>query len=375
MELPVSAGTSADLRITAVELYTFDLPLRTPFHISIGTMSAADNVLVRIHTDSGLAGIGEACPFPAISGETQESTIVAARALREIVLGRNPLEIEALGSDFGDWIRKNPSATAAFDTALHDLLGKVAGLPLYRLLGGDRRAFLSAITVGLEGAEVMATRAAEFVREGYRRIKIKVGENAERDLERVRGIRMAVGEDVELQIDANQGWTTEEAITVLRRMQELRILFVEQPVKASDIHGLKAVKEASPIPVMADESAFNPEDAIRLAQAGACDSLNIKLMKAGSIGNMLRMTHIAEAAGLPCMVGCMLESRLGLTAAAHVVGARSIVRWADLDGHSSHILDPVLGGMTFDRGRIRLPESPGIGADVDPRFLGEMRLL
>lgn len=360
-------------RIIRVDLYRYDLPLRVPFHISIGTMRAASNVLVRVHTEAGTVGVGEASPFPPITGETQESTIVAARALREIALGRSPLETAALTRDFGDWTRTNPSATAAFDTAFHDILGKLAGLPLFRLLGGARSEFLSDVTVGLEEATVMASVAADLAGEGFRRIKIKVGENPERDVDRVRAVRRAVGEDVELQIDANQGWTPEQAVAALRRMEEFRVLFVEQPVPAADLEGLRTVRQASPIPVMADESAFRPEDVTGLIRAGACDSINIKLMKAGSIGNMMRMAQLAEAAGLPCMVGCMLESRLGLTAAAHVVGAQSIVRWADLDGHSSHTMDPVLGGMTFDRGLIRLPEEPGIGADVDPGFLSKLQ--
>jgi L-alanine-DL-glutamate epimerase-like enolase superfamily enzyme len=370
--LDKARAEAAAIKITGVDIFVYDLPLRSPFRIAIGTMRAANDVLVRIRTDAGLTGLGEACPFPPITGETQATNLAAAKALREIVLGRNPLTIEHLARDFGALVHSNPSATAAFDTALYDILGKLAGLPLFRLLGGDRKEFESDITVDLDEADVMAARARGFVEAGFGTIKVKVGQGRDADLRRLQAVREAVGGAVKLQIDANQGWSPATARETLKKMERFDILFVEQPVKASDLIGLRSVKDASPIPVMADEAAFGPADVFRLAQAGACDSINIKLMKAGSIGAMIRMAHVAEAANMPCMIGCMLESRLDLTAAAHVAGAHDNVVWTDLDGHSSHTVDPVTGGMTFGRGRVSLPETPGIGADIDPVFLDKL---
>jgi L-alanine-DL-glutamate epimerase-like enolase superfamily enzyme len=361
------------IKITGVEIYAYDLPLKSPFRIAIGTMPAANDVLIRIHTDAGMTGVGEASPFPPITGETQETTIAAAKALREIVLGRNPMAIESLGHEFGAIVHSNPSAGAAFDTALFDILGKVAGLPLFRLLGGDKTEFETDITVDLDEPETMARRAKGFVEAGFQTIKIKVGQGQDVDLRRLESIRSAVGDEVRLQIDANQGWPPPVAIDTLKKMEKHKIMFVEQPVLASDIAGLRAVKAASPIPVMADEAAFGPADLIKLIKAEACDYVNIKLMKAGSLLNMIKMAHIADAANMACMVGCMLESRLALTAAAHVAAAHRNIRWADLDGHSSHTLDPVIEGMTFAKGRITLPEKPGIGADVDPAFVKKLR--
>jgi L-alanine-DL-glutamate epimerase-like enolase superfamily enzyme len=367
--LDKARAEAAGIKITGVDIFVYDLPLASPFRIAIGTMQAANDVLVRIRTDAGLTGLGEACPFPPITGETQATNLAAARALREIVMGRNPLAIERLFREYGALVHSNPSAAAAFDTALYDILGKLAGLPLFRLLGGDKNEFESDITVDLDEAEVMAARARGFVEAGFETIKVKVGQGRDADLRRLQAIREAVGEAVKLQIDANQGWSPATARDTLKRMERFDILFVEQPVKASDLIGLRSVKNASPIPVMADEAAFGPADVFKLARAEACDSINIKLMKAGGLGAMIRMAHVAEAANMPCMIGCMLESRLGLTAAAHVAGAHDNVVWTDLDGHSSHTMDPVIGGMTFSRGRVTLPETPGIGADIDPVFL------
>ena len=371
-KLEKARADAAAIKITGVDIFVYDLPLASPFRIAIGTMQAANDVLVRIRTDAGLTGVGEACPFPPITGETQASNLAAAKALREIVMGRNPLAIERLFRDYGALVHSNPSAAAAFDTALYDILGQLAGLPLFRLLGGDKKEFESDITVDLDEADVMAARARGFVEDGFETIKIKVGQVRDADLRRLEAIRAAVGGAIKLQIDANQGWSPATARDTLKRMERFDILFVEQPVKASDLIGLRSVKEASPIPVMADEAAFGPADVFTLARAEACDSINIKLMKAGGLGAMIRMAHVAESANMPCMVGCMLESRLGLTAAAHVAGAHDNVVWTDLDGHSSHTVDPVIGGMIFSRGRVTLPETPGIGADVDPAFLDKL---
>jgi L-alanine-DL-glutamate epimerase-like enolase superfamily enzyme len=361
------------MKIKKIEIYNFDVPLFAPFRISIGTMYAANDVLVRIITDSGLYGIGEACPFPPITGETQESNLAAAKAIREILLDKDPLNIEGLVDGIGNIVHANPSAVAAFDSALYDLLGKAAGLPVYKLLGGYRSSFETDMTTGLDTPEKMAASARENVDQGYRQIKIKVGEDPDLDLQRVAAVRQAIGPDIKLRLDANQGWSVPGAISALRRMEPYRIEFCEQPVKDSDIYGMKQVRAQSPVPIMADESVFGPADAIKLLKEEACDYFNIKLMKAGGILNSLKIAHVAAAANLKCMVGCMLETRLGLTAAAHLVASQKNIVFADLDGNSEHKVDPVVGGIKVEKGVIYLPEAPGLGCDVDPGFLKKMK--
>lgn len=372
-QLGAAKDAARRLKITDVEIFLFDIPLVQPFRIAIGEMSAATDLLVRIRTDQGITGLGEACPFPPITGETQETNAAAAKAIRGQVVGRDPLAIEALLAEIGPFVHSNPSAVAAFDSAFHDILGKVAGLPVFRLLGGDKTSFETDITAGLDTPEAMARRAKDFVAQGYRTIKVKVGQEADLDAARIRAIREAIGYDVALRIDANQGWTVPQAIAALRKIAEFRVQFVEQPVVASDIPGLNAVRQASPIPVMADEACFLPADALKLIRAEACDYLNIKLMKAGGIANAVKIAHLAEAANMRCMVGCMLESKVALTAAAHVVAACRNVVYADLDGNSEHTADPVLGGVTVKAGTMTLPEAPGLGCDVDPVFLKKLR--
>ena len=362
------------MKIKDIEIYDFDIKLVSPFVISIGQMDSATDVLVRVVTDAGIVGVGEACPFPPITGETQETNFAAARSLRDMFIGKDPLAIEAFVRGAGTIAHTNPSIVAAFDMALYDILGKAAGLPVYRLLGGgDRTRFATDITVSLETPEKMAAEAKIFADRGYRTIKVKVGQGVALDEARIKGIRDAVGEKVGLRIDANQGWTVPQAKEALTRLAVYRVEFCEQPVAAWDTAGLREVRSESPVPIMADEAVFGAPDAVKLIRADACDYFNIKLMKAGGIFNSVKIAHIADAANIKCMVGCMLESRLALTAAAHVVASQANIWFADLDGNSEHVVDPIVGGVRLERDELVLPDAPGLGCDVDPAYLKKLR--
>ena len=357
------------LKITDVEIFLFDIGLTSPFRIAIGEMTAANDLLVRVRTDQGIVGLGEACPFPPITGETQATNAAAAKAIRDMIIGKDPLAIDDLVRLIGPIVHSNPSAVAAFDMALHDILGKVAGLPLFRLLGGTKSIFETDITTSIDTLEKMTAEAKGYADKGYKTLKVKVGLDPDDDFARIEAIRAAVGPKVRIRVDANQGWTVPQAIYALRKMAPLAIEFCEQPVLASDTAGLKAVRSQSPIAIMADEALFGPSDAIKLIRAEACDTFNIKVMKAGGLLNSIRIAHIADAANMRCMVGCMLESNLALTAAAHVVASQANIVYADLDGNSEHVTNPVLGGMTVKAGTLTLPETPGLGCDVDPAFV------
>lgn len=367
-----AARAAGTMKIKAIEIFKFDLPLTSPFRISLGTLNAANDVLIKVHTDNGLVGFGEACPFPPITGETQDTNLSMARSIREMLIGRNPLAIESLVAEMGPMAHSNPSVVAAYDMALFDILGKAAGLPVFRLLGGDKTSFETDITTGIDTPELMAAEAKRHAANGYKNLKAKVGLDPDEDVARIKAIREAIGPDIRLRIDANQGWSVSQAIYALKRMEPFRIQLVEQPVVAWDTVGLKAVRTESPIPIMADEALFLPADAVKLIRADACDTFNIKLMKAGGILNSVRIAHIADAANIRCMVGCMLDSKIALTAAAHVVASQKNIIYADLDGNADHVVDPIVGGMTVKGGVISLPETPGLGVDVDPAFLKKL---
>ncbi len=375
--LPSQALTNArtaakKLKITGVDIYLYDIPLKSPFRISIGEVTAANDLLIRLRTDQGLTGIGEACPFPPITGETQATNAAAAKAIRDMIVGRDPLAIDDLLRLIGPIVHANPSAVAAFDMALYDILGQVAGLPLFRLLGGTKSVFETDITTSIDTLEKMTAESKGYADLGYETLKVKVGLDPDEDFARLEAIRAAVGPKMAIRIDANQGWSVPQAVYALRKMEPLAIQFCEQPVLASDTAGMAAVRAQSPISVMADEAVFGPADAIKLIRAGACDTFNIKLMKAGGILNAIRIAHVADAANMRCMVGCMTESNLGLTAAAHVVASQANIVYADLDGNTDHVVDPVVGGMTVKAGTLTLPEAPGLGCDVDPAFVKKL---
>jgi L-Ala-D/L-Glu epimerase len=369
-----SGGRSGAPRMTIkdIEIYAFDLPLVAPFRIAIGEMKAANDVLVRVRTDGGLVGIGEACPFPPITGETQATNIAAAKAIRDMLIGQDPLAIDAILRLIGPIVHSNPSMVAAFEMACYDILGQAAGLPLYRLFGGHKSTFESDITTGIDTPEAMAASTRKHAGMGYQTLKVKIGVDPGQDYERLRAVRQAIGDGIKLRVDANQGYTVPQAIEALKKIAPLGIQLVEQPVLASDIAGLKTVRAESPIPIMADEACFLPASALTLITAEACDYINIKIMKAGGILNSIRIAHIADAANMRCMVGCMLESRIALTAAAHVVASQANIVYADLDGNAEHTADPVVGGMTTKGGIVTMPEKPGLGCDIDPAFLKKL---
>jgi len=372
-KLQTAKAEAKRLKVQDVEIYYFDIPLKEPFTITLGTITTSSGVLVKVLTDAGIAGIGESSPFQPVTGDTQETNVVAARAIREMLKGKDPLAIENAHKLFGGFLHSNPAIVAAFDMALYDILGKAAGLPIFRLLGGDKNTFETDVTTGIDTPENMAKSVQTRLAAGFKTFKIKVGMDPDTDVARLQAIRDAIGYDYNIRIDANQGWAPAQAVMALKAMEKFKLQFCEQPGPDFDIAGMKQVRDESPIGIMADESLHYPADAIKLITAAACDYFNIKLMKAGGITNGLRIALIAEAANIRCMLGCMIETRLGLTAAAHVHGATQNIIFADLDGYFEHTFDPIIDGMAVKNGMITLPEKPGLGTDVDPAFLKKLK--
>jgi L-Ala-D/L-Glu epimerase len=361
----------SQLRITHTEIFKLNVLLKQPFVISLGTVTEANNVVVRIHTNAGLYGMGEACPFVMIVGETQAGEFEIAKSIAQLIKGKNPLEIENRLAEIGRVFVHNPTIRSAFDMALYDILGKYTGLPLYALLGGAQdRTIATDMTVGIGSPDQMAAEALAYQQAGFPAIKIKLGTNQADDVARVRAIRQAVGGQIPLRIDANQGWDVPTAVRTLGALAAFDLQYCEEPVARWNNAGLAYVRAHSPVPLMADESLFDSRDALRLVGLQACDFFNIKLSKSGGINEALRILAVAEAAGLGCQIGCMSETRLALTAYAHLVLARRSLRFADLDSGLMHSQDPVVGGLQYlPGGEVRVPDEPGIGADLAPDWL------
>ncbi len=361
------------VRIRDAEVFPFRLEQKLVIHISLGSAATTDNVLVRLRTEDGVVGYGEASPYAAITGETQQTNVALGRDLAQMIRGRDPFTLSRIVADMEAMAPGNPSIKAAFEMALWDICGKVAGQPVCCLLGNYRDTFDTDQTIFIDTPEITAGQAREVVRNGFKTIKVKVGESPEKDVARLAAIRDAVGPDIHLRVDANQGWTPADAVRTLRALEQYHIQFCEQPVVAWDWAGMKFVRDNAGIPIMADESVHVPHDLIEGIRRDAIDMVNIKLMKAGGILQSVRIAQIADAADMHCMVGCMQETRLGLTAAAHLVASQKNTVYADLDAFLIHNVDPVNGGMEVKDGMIRLPQAPGLGLDVDPAFVGKLR--
>ena len=358
--------------ITTIDLFKLDIARREAFRISLGTMDVVQNLLIRIQCDDGLVGLGEGAPLPYLCGETQAIAFEAAKELAALLIGQNPYAIEARMAELDRFLVHNTTCKSAFDMALYDLLAKRAGLPLYALLGGEKRVFFTDDTIGLGEPEKMARQALDAKERGFPAIKVKLGTSREQDVARIEAIRAAVGGDLLLRIDANQGWDPVTAERILCDLARFDIQYCEEPVGHWNDAALCYLRQKSPIPLMADESLFDHHDAFRLASQGACDYFNIKLAKSGGIHTALKINAIAEGAGIQCMMGCMAETRLGLSAAAHVVSARPNIAFADLDSAFSQRTDVVTGGITYEGGWIHLPDTPGHGADLKPEVLASL---
>ena len=358
-----------ELRITDVDLFQAKIPMIAPFRIAIGVISEGEYLFVRINTDGGVSGWGEATPTTMITGDTQAINAAAAGTLAKLLLGKDPLDIEGRVTEMSQFMAFNSSVRSAFDLALYDVAARAAGLPLYAFLGGRKRSLSTDMTIGLNDPETMAKQAFEFKQSGAPAIKVKLGTTADEDVQRINCIREAIGGELPLRLDANQGWDFPTAVNILRRLESSGIEYCEQPIAHWDFDGFRRLRERVSIPIMADESVFDHHDAFKLAAGGCCDYLNIKLAKSGGIHTALKINAVAEACGARCMLGCMMETRLALTAAAHLVSARPNIRYADLDGFFPLKEDPIVGGASWEGGTITLPDGPGIGAEVDPDFL------
>lgn len=357
------------MQISKIEIYKYSIPM-VPFVIATGTMHYAQNLLVRVHTNTGLTGIGECSAFPMIAGETQATCYEMAKDFAALWKNKDPLQIETRMQELDLFTAGNYTAKSAFDLALYDIAAKHANMPLYRFLGGEKKRIESDLTMGIDTPDNMASTAIEFKKKGVNMIKVKLGKNAQEDILRIKKIREAIGYDIQLRIDANQGWNYDDAVLALTGMGIYQIAFCEQPMRKWNDELLPQLMAISPIPIMADESVFTHHDAERLIRNKACDYINIKFAKSGGISEATKINKVAEANGIPCMLGGMLESRVAITANVHFALANNNIQFYDLDTCLvGHLTDPVIGGITYQGMELLLTDAPGIGADVDPEYL------
>ena len=362
------------MNITAVDIYTLDVPYHQPLRVTIGEITGAENVAVKMTTDTGLVGWGEASPCAYIVGDTQQTAYQTAQPLAQLMLGKNPLAIEQRMAQINGFIVGESSIRSAFDMALYDIAAKAADMPLYQFLGGEPRPLRTDLTIGLQDrVEETVAQAQAILDQNFDAIKMKVGRPGLADVAHVAAVRELAGPDIAIKVDSNQGWDYATAVANINAMKPLNLQYSEQPLAVWDFDNLARLRDKVDLPICADESLFTDKDALKLVRAGAADYLNIKLGKSGGIHTAIKINAIAEAAGSKCMIGCFGESRLALGAAAHLAMAKPNIHFLDLDSFFGFISDPVVGGIQYDQeqgGVIHVPETPGHGASFDETVLG-----
>lgn len=359
------------MKIVKIETAEVKIPLVTPFKTALRTVEAVHDIVVRVVTDDGQEGFGEAPPTAVITGDTLGSIRCAIEDfIAPSLLGMEIENLDGIMKKLHGCILKNTSAKATVDMAIYDLFAKSCKKPLYQVLGGYRKEFETDLTISVNEIDEMVEDSLKAVKQGFRILKIKVGKESLKDIERIKAIRQAVGSDVKLRIDANQGWTPKEAVQIIHTLEDMNIGIdlVEQPVSSHDFEGMKFVTARVMTPVLADESVFSVQDAIRLIQERAADLINIKLMKTGGIYEALKICSLAESYGVECMIGCMLESKIAVSAAAHLAAAKGVITRADLDGPSLCKTDPYTGGPIYQGSRILMTDDYGIGITGVPGF-------
>ncbi|MFB4169799.1 mandelate racemase/muconate lactonizing enzyme family protein [Virgibacillus sp. JSM 102003] len=364
------------MNIQNIETFQIAIPLHTPFKTALRTVTVAESIVVKLTCDNGVVGYGEAPPTHVITGDSLPSINYAiTKIFKPQLLGESLRNREQVFEKLYKSAVGNTSAKAAVDMAIYDCIAQQARMPLSEFLGGYSNAIETDYTVSVNSPEEMADDAQRYIHNGFSVLKVKVGKDKiATDIERIKAIRKRIGSNALIRLDANQGWHAKEAVRAIGKMEELGldIELVEQPVKAYDIEGLKYVTENTETPIMADESVFSAYDAKRVLELGAADLINIKLMKAGGIHEAVRIAKLAHIYGVECMVGSMIETKIGITAAAHFAASQPNVNRYDFDAPLMLAEDLIEGGITYNESDIELGNRTGLGINkVNDRFIVE----
>ncbi len=354
------------MKISEVTHWTEKLALTRPYTIAYERIDSVQNLFVRLQTEDGSVGLGVASPAEEVTGEgVQECRQALADNLEALLTGADIRHLKALLRIMDDAMPGAPAARAATDMALHDLWAKHLGLPLVDLLGRAHRSLPTSITIGIESIEESLEEAYEYKGRGFRILKVKIGKSMEEDVERLHRIRQEMGREILIRVDANQGYSVDQFEDFLRQTAPLDLEFVEQPLEAGDIDGMRRLPAGVRKKVAADESLLDARDAIAcLERPRPFGIYNIKLMKCGGIATGMQIAEIAHLAGIDLMWGCMDESIVGIAAALHAALASPATRYLDLDGHLDLARDLVKGGFVLKDGELDLTGRPGLGVEL-----------
>jgi L-alanine-DL-glutamate epimerase-like enolase superfamily enzyme len=363
--------------ISHVEVIPYGIPIKN-FADAYTTFDRSNAVLVKIESSDGTVGFGEACAWePEFYGETLESVSTSiARYVAPRIIGMDPLNIAGVMAVVDAALARVTCAKEGIDLALYDLAGKLMNVPVCTLLGGSFRDRIPAASeIGIDVPEKMAENALRLVRMGFRVIKIKGSSDPITDIERVHAVRAAVGESVGLRLDPNAHWTMHDTLTVLHAIEDCKLQYLEQPVPGLDLNGMRKVRNAGFLPLMADESVWTPQDVIELARHDAADIVNIKISKTCGLLGGKKVETVADALGMPCVVGTEIEPGYSLMAKIHFAASMKNLPFAceftELSLLEESILKP---RVELREGCVNVPDGPGFGCELDEEVLSKYTL-
>jgi len=362
--------------INGIRLGRLKVPLKTPFRTAVRTVEEIDDLVVILETDGALFGIGSTPSTPQLTGANHAKTTAAISDwIFPAIIGCNISDINNNIKRVHSAVEKSQNAKSAIEIALYDLWSKQLNLPLVKALGGSKMALETGITISANPVFDMLNDIEKAISKGYKILKLKCGKDWETDRIRLTKIFHFVAtliQKTELLIDANQGWTTQQTLSIMHNLESAGLKFkaLEQPVKYNDIKGLIEIKSSITTPLMLDETAFNLKQVTYLLDNGAADIINVKLVKSAGISEAIKIGKLSSSRLIPCMMGCMLEGSIGVAAAAYVAAAfPTAFSLVDLDGPALGEYNPIKAGTQFDYAKINLNKTPGLGINKVPILL------
>lgn len=352
------------IKIKNVFVEPINISLDKPFNISIGTKYSIENVLLTIELDNGIKGYGEAAPLEPINGENQATALATLHSCRDFLIGKNISEYLSISKNIKSVFWAQVTARCAIEMALLDAFTKMLNIPLKNFFGGTLNKIETDYTIDIVPFETARKDAMQLAQSGYKVLKTKVGKNLIEDIDRILAIKDGAP-DCEITLDANQAFSPTKAVYFLEELEKnhIRPILFEQPVIKTDLIGMKFVKDHTSVPIGADESVFTSADAINVVRIGCADVINIKIMKSGIL-EALDIAAIARSANIRLMVGCMLESKLGLGCSVQLVAGLGGFDFVDLDPHINSERELFTGGPEFNAPCYSILDNlPGIGIE------------
>jgi L-alanine-DL-glutamate epimerase-like enolase superfamily enzyme len=365
------------MKIEKIEVFRVGVPWRRKYTTSYSTFGEIEHVFIKISTDDGIVGYGEVSSLPFFTGESTGTIGEVIKLLQPVIKGCSPFDLEKISNLMEKTVKYNSVAKAAIDFALYDIMGKSIGRNSICLLGGSYREKIPlswSLTIGKP--DEVAAEAVEMVEKGFDTVNLKIGVSPEEDVERLKKVRKAIGDKIHLRADANGAFTPMQAIQFIKKIEDLNMQYVEQPVPGWDLDGMAEVRRQTQVQISADESAYYPHSIVEIIRKGAADIIALKVAKMGGIRKTMQIASIAEAANIPCMMNSNFELDIGVAAASVVAASSKMVQYScEISGPLRHQTDIFKKGVVYKDGFIIPSTVPGLGVEIDEKKLVRYKIL